>query len=308
MTLSLPYDHPCPVIYDNDTVIDVYTDEYLMALASAGDIHLVGMVTSSSVTPYNPAVPPEDFESDAPPSATRLNFVVNRAHGVALARQSGFRHLPDPVHGVKGHLVRPPAGRIEDTVPLGSPGSDLIVRTAREATPDRPLVVVMGGQLTVAVDAYLLDPNIADRMVLAWLGGTAQGMNNYNGGADRWACYIALKRLRLVQFLQDVGDPRVPKARLHELPDTPLRAWMLAKQHPTNALPDERDADGQPAIALMRSDYVKATKRVTFGYWDEVPFFRDDPSGQAIIVTDADPDIATEEWWRAMKNPKAWGL
>ena len=42
----LPYDRTCPVIYDNDDHRDVYTDEYLFALASSGDIELGDIITS----------------------------------------------------------------------------------------------------------------------------------------------------------------------------------------------------------------------------------------------------------------------
>ena len=39
-----PYDRTNPVIYDNDNALDVYTDELVMALASAGEIDLRGMI------------------------------------------------------------------------------------------------------------------------------------------------------------------------------------------------------------------------------------------------------------------------
>jgi hypothetical protein len=38
------YETSSPVIYDNDEVVDVYTDEYLMALAALGEIQLKGMI------------------------------------------------------------------------------------------------------------------------------------------------------------------------------------------------------------------------------------------------------------------------
>jgi hypothetical protein len=324
--MRLPYDSTCPVIYDNDAVCDVYTDEYLMALASAGDIRLVGMITSSSIQPYNPYVPARDYESSAPADSSTLNMVKNRARGAVLARRSGFKNIPDPVRGVKGHLTVPDSGEIEDTVPFGSEGSWLIVNEARKTTADRPLVLVMGGPLSVAADAVLLDRSVAERVIVAWLGGTTHGMNDYNGGADPWAACIVLQRLRLVHFPGNfatpprcVGaDPRVPKARLYELPDRPLRQWMIEKDCPTNDGPDERDGDGPPAISLMRADYVLAAKRVSFSHWadndgrdvpvSKVPFYRDDPNGRALVVTRADRDIATEEWWRAMKSPVAWGI
>ena len=70
--VEMPYDKNHPVIYDNDDTRDVYTDEYLMALASAGDIKLLGMITSSSIRPFNKYVSGESYE----------RMVVQRLRGV----------------------------------------------------------------------------------------------------------------------------------------------------------------------------------------------------------------------------------
>jgi len=324
--MSLPFSKSCPIIYDNDAVIDVYTDEYLMALASAGDIHLVGMLTSSSIAPFNKYVSAEDYENHLPPLPTRLNMVNNRRHGVHLARESGFRNLPDPIIGVKGNLVQPASGNIFETIPIESEGSKLILVEAKKATPEIPLVLIMGGPLTVAANTFLLDPSIADRVVIAWLGGTILGMNDYNGGADPWAAYIVLSCMRLVQFPAYYAPPpllfdccpAVPKARLSELPDSPLRAWMIAKNCPTNNLPDEKCGDSMPAIAVVCPNIVKSWKKVSFGYWAKndgfevpggnIPFFKDDENGNTLLITEVDVTLATETWWQGMKNPKAWGI
>lgn len=42
----LPLQKKCPVICDNDDHRDVYTDEYLMALSSLGEIDLKGIITT----------------------------------------------------------------------------------------------------------------------------------------------------------------------------------------------------------------------------------------------------------------------
>src|SRR5215204_6375263 len=139
-----------------------------------------------------------------------------------------------------------------------------------------------------------------------WLGGTLHSMADYNGWADSWAAYIALERLRLVQFppFQE-STPRVTKALLaSELPDSPLRNWMISKRHDIAPLPGDHDVDAPPAIAVMRSDYIVETKRVSFSHWErwdapaphenpnagdphEMPIFKDDPQGRAIVVMKA---------------------
>ena len=149
--------------------------------------------------------------------------------------------------------------------------------------------------------------------MVAWLGGREGDMGGYNGWVDPWAAYIVLQKLRLVQFPGSVGvedAPSVPKARLMELPNAVLRQWMLAKQHP-NGLPEERDGDAPPAIALMQRKYILQTKRVSFSHWmaeygHELPALKEDPEGRTLVVTQASKDVATKEWWRALKNSAVW--
>lgn len=325
--VTLSYDSTNPIIYDNDDTVDVYTDDYLMALSSAGDINLVGMITTSSVAPYNRYVTHAYFEQ----------IVADRRHGVVHARNSGFRNIPKPVRGVKGHLRKPPSGQIGDTQLIGSAGSKLIVNEAKQATSDKPLVIVAGGPLTSVADAYLLKNSIADKVIVAWLGGNDHSMADYNGWADPWAAYIVLQKLKLVQFpiaslkptwkdymiiffqktklIQFSTDatPYVPKSRLSTLPDTSLRKWMISKDYPLpfNELPGDMDADGPPAISVMREDYVLEVEKVSFGYWKrvdgrKVPFFRKDSRGHVLVVKMARRDVATGEWWRALNNSAAY--
>jgi hypothetical protein len=297
---NLPYDNTNPIIVHNDDAVDVYTDEYVLALSSAGEIGLRGMITGSPVAPQNEAVTLEYMQN----AARQRTEIAN------MARRSGFVRVPVPVTGAFAHLVRPESGAIDDTAAIHTEGSRLIVTEALRATPEKPLVIVAGGPLTDVADAYLLNRAVADRIIVAWVGGTLWDMLDYNGAADAWASYIVLEKLRLVQFVANDYLPHVPKARLSTLPRTPLREWMIAKQHP-NGLPDEHDGDGPPAISLMRPDFVGATRRVSFAGWvtrggAAVPTFREDPNGRALVVTAASAAVATEEWWRALSNPAAY--
>ena len=295
----LPYDNTNPVVYDNDWTND-YVDWYLMALASAGDINYAGISTSSSIPPYNRHMTAEHLAKS----------VERRRRIVRLGRESGFRSIPDPVAGTKGHLRKPGSGKIVDTRPLDSPGSRQIITQAHKATSEKPLVVCVGGPLTVVADAYLLDNSIAGRLIVSFLDNNNAGMYGFNGWSDGWAAYIVLKKLRLVQFtVQSKSSAQIPKKRLFELPDSPARNFMIAST-PDVAAP-EGDADGPPAISLMRPDYIKKIQRVSFRSWKkrnghEMPMFKNDPDGRAIVVTAVDRNIATKEWFRAMKNPKAW--
>lgn len=296
----LPYDHRNPVLYVKDWPRNCYTDDYAMALASSGRITLIGMATSSTIAPYNRLVSAEDHE----------RFVLERARSVQLAKASGLRNIPDPIRGPKGHLTKPASGRIEDTAPLGSEATRLIIDHARQASNRNPLVVVVCTGLTIAADAYLMEPRIADRVYVAWLGGHEDDMADYDGWSDGWAAYIVLSRLRLVQFPPFRCDPHVPRARLMELPATPLRDWMIEKE-----LPDDqghgRDADAPPLVSIVRPDYVLGTRRVSFGGWKlkaghEVPKLKSDSRGSALVVTCADRRVATADWWATMKDPRTY--
>lgn len=303
--VSLPYDHTCPVIYDKDDVINCYTDDYVMALAASRDVSLRGILTSSSLSPHNRYVTNTDYE----------RYLRDRRHSVQLARMSGMKNIPDPIEGARGPLEKPASGLIEDTRPIGAEGSWLIVREARMASPGKPLVVIAGAGLTAVADAYLLDASIVDRVVVVWISAEAgQDMGDYNGWSDGWAAYIALQKLRLVQFPLNHASPLVPKSRLKELPDTPLRGWMIEKRHSNGFQPGSVDADAPPAISLARKDYALRSKRVSFSHWNtvsmtpdgvdghEVPAFRDDSSGNTIVITAADGRVATEEWWTTLRS------
>ena len=312
------YDASSPVIYDNDEVLDVYTDEYVMALASLGEIQLKGMITSNPLVRETRWVDPGYYET----------MVANRAKAVAAARATGFRNIPDPVRGPRDWLPKPDSGRIEDTKPIGSEGARLIVEEARKATPEKPLIIVVGGPLTAEADAYLLDPSIADKVLVAWLAARRHDMGGYNGWLDGWAAYIVLQKFRLVQF-GTFAAPRVLKQELFHLPSSPLRDFMYNKVLLSDPLaPAEMDADAAPAIALRRPDYILKTRAVRFSGWVKTGDPREDPKaareiptfqnnlmvsasyrlfglsdwGRATVVKEADSNIATEEWWRAMRR------
>jgi hypothetical protein len=312
-TVRLPFDSSNPVIYDNDSAVDVYTDEYLLALASLGEIRLKGMITTISIVPDNQWVKPEDYERE----------VSSRQKLATAAKASGFKNVPVPVRGPMGMLKRPDSGRIRDTVPFNSEGTRLIVEEARKATKEKPLVIVAGGQLTSAADAYLMDPSIADKVVVSWLCLRNHDMGQYNGWADPWAAYIVLKKLRLVQF-GSVPTPKVQKSDLKELPSSPLQKFMYDAYLPGNPPgPGDHDGDAPPAIALMRPDYPLEVKSATFGHFQtqdghEIPVFQSDSvtlgrraffgvfrrqeRSRTLVVTNADESVATSEWWRAIRS------
>lgn len=303
--VELPYDRTNPVVYDNDDVADVYADEYLLSLASLGDVRLNGIITSTSVAPYNVYATPHDYE----------RIISQRDELLAAAKSSGLTNVPAHVRGPMAHLEKPRSAQIDDTTPIGAPGSHLIVAEARKATPEKPLVVVVGGPATAEADAYLLDHAIADRVIVAWLAGQRQDLCEYNVWADGWAGYIVMEKLRVVMFPNRVGMPDVPKARLLQLPPSAMRDYMYKKHHPTNGDPGHVDADAPPAISLVRPEFPTMAKRIAFKGWDacsmtppdgpagaahDVPAFAVSENGSTLLVENSRAPVATNEWWRAL--------
>lgn len=272
-----------PVIYLNDRPSDVYVDGYLLALASNREIELRGLISAGA---YAAPV--------APPSAVELE----RKAWVEAARKVGFRGLPDPLVGVEGQtLTRPSSGQIADTTRLGSAGTDLIVREARMATPERPLLIVCGGSITTLADAYLSDPSIAERVVVSWVAGYSSAeVNDYNGLSDRWATEIVLRKFRTFLFPVERDLPATPKARMTaEFPDNELRKLLLTGGN----FREDADGDGAAAIAIMLHRYVRRYLRRSI---DSGVSLKGDPNGNIWIMAEGDSEAAGNEFFRALSR------
>ena len=61
----------------------------------------------------------------------------------------------------------------DEKTPVESPAARFMVETARRYSPERPLYLVGIGALTDIASALLLEPAIAENVVIVWLGGHA---------------------------------------------------------------------------------------------------------------------------------------
>jgi hypothetical protein len=196
--LDLPgVDSANPVIYENGAFINPVDGAYLWAKASMGRLDLRGVVVS--------------YAKDTGAAALEANR-RNCLGLMRLARLSGMRGFPDPVLGAARKLARPVPGEPADPAYIGgirpeaSEGSRLMIAEARKARPDRPLIVIGGANLTTVANALLLDPGIADRMIVF---GTNNG--NFNK-EDSLAVAVVAKKARLVEWARDFtwADARLP--------------------------------------------------------------------------------------------------
>jgi hypothetical protein len=276
-----------PVVYLNDYPRSVYTDGYVFALAANREIDLRGVISSGN-----------DCMCSAADNYPVSNTPATRTAWIAAAREAGFEHIPDNTDGTQGPaLQEPPSGRVTDTARIGSAGSDLIVREARLATPERPLLIVAGGGLTTLADAYLADPSITRRIVVSVLVGlSVSSLDDGNGRSDAWAAQLIMRSFRVFVFPSALDPPYTPEARmLAEFPDTSLRATLLNAGY----YHEDYDSDGQPAVTVMLPSFVQAFERRALGPGLTMV---DNPRGNLWVMTKGDPIAGGNEFFRALNK------
>ncbi|WP_254450145.1 nucleoside hydrolase [Cohnella herbarum] len=82
----------------------------------------------------------------------------------------------------------------DESTPVPSAGAEFIIREAMAEDP-RPLFVTILGPLTDMASALLIEPRIADRLTVIWIGGGAypQGDPEYNAWNDIHAANVVFK-------------------------------------------------------------------------------------------------------------------
>lgn len=289
---SLPVDERNPIILTNDNVGENWQGEYALLLANGGGPKLAGIIVNTSG-------PWPDIEAN----------VEGWRALVSAARASGL-DAPDPLASIGDPLDRPESGRIEDTVPNRSEGARFIVEASRTLSlPYRPLVVTTGGRLTDIADAYLVDPSVAQRIVVvSSLGSTSDSgaaMAAPNGEMDAWADVIVTSRLRYVQvsaFYDQLTD--VPASRVPELPASAFGDWIADKQPRIWDLPEASD---QVAIAAVGIPNFAATVEKASAASSPVssrqgPDLAKDPSGPIWLVREVKGSLASARFWQLLSE------
>ena len=295
----LPVDERNPIVISNDDPTGNWFGEYAMLLAQGGHASVAGIIVNSSA--YWP------------------DINANMAGWTSMAQAalaSGMRGIPDPLASPNLPLRRPADGNIDTTVPNGSAGARFIIETSRRlAIPYRPLVVATGGSLTDVADAYLVDPTVAERIVVvSALGRDAIDptvLNGPNGFLDPWANTIVVQRLQYVQ-VNAFSDQSVlvPAARLAELPANAFGTWVAGKQSQIYGVVggDEQVS----VIAAMLPSFVLAVERMSQSgtvatVYGDVPALSLDPNGRVSVVTSADAVLATSRFWQLLLAPSTYG-
>lgn len=283
---ALPVSADNTFVVNNDGPMDNWQGELMVLLAATG-IEFAGLIVNDS-----------GAWPDLDRNMSGWQGLIEAANG------SGIDGLPVPTPSAGPPLVQPSSGEISETEPNHSEGAELIVQAALNATSP-PLVVITGGRLTDVADAYLVEPAIADRVVVvASLGELSeQGatMGIPNGDMDPWATTIVVERLRYVQvsaYYDQLAD--VPSSRVAELPQNTLGDWIAEKRSKVFETPIASDqvallAAAIPGFALQvdRSEPDGATA-VSEG---DTPTLTLDDAGSVWLVSKVDGGLATQTFW-----------
>jgi hypothetical protein len=290
----LPVDGRNPVILFGDGFSDNWQGEYAILYASTGRFSsLAGIVVNTS------------------PTWTSLSDQVAGWRAmVAAARKAGLKVDADPIGSTGAALVRPGNGEIDSTVPNHSEGARLILDMSKElAKPFRPLVVITGCRLTDIADAYLMEPDVANRIVVVSALGsvtkTGGLMGVANGEMDTWADRIVAERLRYVQvstYYDQMTD--MPASLLAVLPDNAFTDWIRAKQ-----VWDDLDAADQDAVvAVANPRFLTGSIQVSLqsSAANKQPPLVADEQGKIQLVTTVDGDVATADFRQMLLNPATY--
>jgi hypothetical protein len=197
-----------PVLYDNDFWTDVADAAYLWTKASLGEAKLVGNVITRCTFGWEKKYAHE-LKQQTDEAAKLLR----------LAKASGLKQIPEPVIGSTVAIRKPASGKVADTEFERTAGSALIIAEAKKTSPEKPLLVFVGGSCTTIASAFLAEPSITNRVIVFQVDG-----GGYNG-SDQWAWDITLRNFRFVNwargyFWDKVGDWK--PERFQELPKNPL--------------------------------------------------------------------------------------
>lgn len=123
-------------------------------------------------------------------------------HRPAPSAGEGMEQSYEEILRILGLLGKNPEGlafrgsdRFMNGTPVDSPAARDLIARAMKSTPDDPLYVVAIGAITNVASAIVMQPEIIDRIVVVWLGGTATDeafANEYNLEQDPDASRIVL--------------------------------------------------------------------------------------------------------------------
>lgn len=141
---------PVHMVLDTDAYNEI-DDQYAIAYALAAEKLQVEAFYAAPFTNDNSTGPEDGMEKSYQ----------------EILKLLGLMDLERPVFRGSGRYLS------DEKTPVDSPAARDLCRRAMTYTPEQPLYVVAIGAITNVASALLLEPEIADRIVIVWLGGNA---------------------------------------------------------------------------------------------------------------------------------------
>jgi len=298
----LPVDYRNPVIILQDDWSGDWLGELALLFASTGTLTVAGVVVNSTSN-YWPDL--------AANTAGWTNLVE-------AARSSGLTNLPSITSSTGKVLVPPSNGSIESTKPNNSEGANFIINKSRELSqPFRPLVVVSGTSLTELADAYLLDPAVAERVVVVAALGSYKTPNGElgvpNGNVDPWATWIVSQKYPFIQvgtYYDQTTDVTAEQVASGNLPQNQLGNFMAKKQPKILTAVSACDQVALLSVALPQfaAEAARVSADVSAGF-DETKgtVLVPDQKGDDMVVTKIQGPLARSELWRMLLDTHTFG-
>ena len=86
----------------------------------------------------------------------------------------------------------------ENFAPSDSPAARNIIKVANEAKEGEIVYVIITGPCSCAVSAYLMEPSIADKICVIWLGGNEISQRTLEKGHHEWNMYADFKASQIL--------------------------------------------------------------------------------------------------------------
>ena len=148
--LNVP-DHPVDCILDTDTYNEI-DDQFALSLMMKSDkCRVKGFCAAPFFNSHSTS--PEDGMERSYDEILNLLTLMGREDMKEHTYRGSRTYLPD------------------EKTPVESPACDFLIETAMRYSIENPLYVVAIGAITNVASALIKKPEIADRIVLVWLGG-----------------------------------------------------------------------------------------------------------------------------------------
>ena len=145
---------PIDVVLDTDTYNEI-DDQYALSylLKSGEKLTVKGLYAAPFFNPNSTS--PEDGMVRSYNEILHLLKLAGREDLNPIVYEGSRTYLPD------------------EKTPVDSPAARALIELAKQYSPEKPLYVAAIGCITNVASALLIDPAIAENIVIVWLGGTA---------------------------------------------------------------------------------------------------------------------------------------